>query len=199
MASQSPKAEMNGDSQSPPPSTGGIERRSKLLFDPSTSTVPVSQLSLPSRSSSLSRSSISTIMTAADEEDEGLRQQPTPRSFYAPEATPQRASRSASQQHTPTPTTNGAPQVFASGNAHHFPDFRPGINTLPTVRPVLTPRTAPGQFQNFRRRRFPDVNGMPPQNPGMRIGGVLSVVYLLCSANQWQLVIPEPPSCTASR
>ncbi|KAI5814550.1 hypothetical protein BZA77DRAFT_98354 [Pyronema omphalodes] len=127
MASQSPKAEMNGDSQSPPPSTGGIERRS-------------------------------------------LRQQPTPRSFYAPEATPQRASRSASQQHTPTPAANGAPQVFASGNAHHFPDFRPGINTLPTVRPVLTPRTAPGQFQNFRRRRFPDMNGMPPQNMGMRIG-----------------------------
>jgi chromatin structure-remodeling complex subunit RSC9 len=115
-------------------------------------------------------------MTTADEEDEGLRQQPTPRSFYAPETTPQRASRSASQQHTPTPATNGAPQVFASGNAHHFPDFRPGINTLPTVRPVLTPRTAPGQFQNFRRRRFPDMNGMPPQNPGMRIGGVLSLV-----------------------
>ena len=127
--------------------------------------------------------------------DSGLRQQPTPRSFFAPDTTPQRAanySRSSSQQQQQTsqhqhgqpqqshqqPATNGAhAQVFSSGNAHHFPDFRPGLHTLPMVRPVLTPRTAPGSFNRatFRRPRLPEINGLHNQQMGARIGGELVI------------------------
>lgn len=121
----------------------------------------------------------------------GLRQQPTPRSFFAPSTTPQRPashprSSSASQQHHPQhnhqsplqqqPGTNGAHvQVFSSGNAHHFPDFRPGPHTLPMPRAVPTPRTDPASFpiSTMRRRRGPEINGIHNNQPvgGPRLGG----------------------------
>jgi chromatin structure-remodeling complex subunit RSC9 len=122
-------------------------------------------------------------------ESSGLRQQPTPRTFFAPDTTPSRApnSRSTSQtQQTPQhqshqqyqqqqPVTNGThapPQIPPVGTAPHYPDFKPSANTLPVLRPVLTPRNAPGAFQqNVRKRKLPELNGMMvPQGP--RLGSM---------------------------
>ena len=74
------------------------------------------------------------------------------------------------QQHHYQPVTaNGVTHVSNGGNASLFPDFRPGQHTLPVMRPVLTPRTAPESYV-IRKRRFPEVNGGPvPVGP--RLGG----------------------------
>ncbi|KAA8909643.1 hypothetical protein FN846DRAFT_596755 [Sphaerosporella brunnea] len=140
-AAASPKTEANGASQSPPPMT---EKRS-------------------------------------------LRQQPTQRTFFAPDTTPSRTttSRSTSQTHQsqqnqqqqnqqqyqqPVTNNNRASQAPMIGNAPHFPEFRPGPNTLPVLLPVQTPRTAPNAYQkNNLKRKLPDVNGANAP-PGPRLG-----------------------------
>ncbi|RPA96653.1 hypothetical protein L873DRAFT_1206269 [Choiromyces venosus 120613-1] len=91
--------------------------------------------------------------TPPPSEKRSLRQAPTPRTFYNPDTTPQRQhpSRTSSdsrQQHG----QQGSPNNQMNGNTLNFPSFQSSSINAPIGRPVATPRNAPHEFINHKRR-----------------------------------------------
>ncbi|TGZ84934.1 hypothetical protein EX30DRAFT_392334 [Ascodesmis nigricans] len=110
------------------------------------------------------------------EQRRSLRTAPTPRTFYSPEATPQRHNppRAAASHSHASGTNNtgsqGSNGVNGTGGTAHFPTFQTPAANLPVGRPVLTPRTAPEKFVSPLPEAQPGTQQYPYGQPVQKFG-----------------------------
>ncbi|CUS13026.1 unnamed protein product [Tuber aestivum] len=97
----------------------------------------------------------------------GLRQAPTPRTFYNPDTTPQRQHSSRMSSDSRQQGQQGSPNNQMNGSTLNFPSFQSSSINAPIGRPVATPRNAPHEFINHKRRAAEVLVSNPNRHGGI--------------------------------